>query len=107
MSLITNCVILEHDSDKVPPSHQEVIESGQMRALDMHRLVKGVIILRSWPRLQQNSHTKQMTKTRQVVVLIIIIIMVCFDIIIFGMIQVAQLLLLYCMEYLFTTLIYC
>ena len=43
MSLITNCVILEHDSDKVPPSHQEVIESGKMRALDMHRLVKGVI----------------------------------------------------------------
>ena len=43
MSLITNCVILEHDSDKVPPSHQEVIETGQMRALDMHRLVKGVI----------------------------------------------------------------
>ena len=40
MSLITNVVILEHDSDKVPPSHQEVIE---MRSLDMHGLVKGVI----------------------------------------------------------------
>ena len=43
ISLITNVVILEHDSDKVPPSHQEVIETGQMRSLDMHRLVKGVI----------------------------------------------------------------
>ena len=43
MSLITNVVILEHDSEKTPPSHQEVIETGQMRAIDMHRLVKGVI----------------------------------------------------------------
>ena len=43
MSLITNCVILEHDSEKTPPSHQEVIESGRMRAIDMHRLVKAVI----------------------------------------------------------------
>ena len=43
MSLITHVVILEHDSNKVPPSHQEVIETGQMKALDMHRLVKGVI----------------------------------------------------------------
>ena len=43
MSLITNVVILEHDSEKTPPSHQEVIETGQMRAIDMHRLVKAVI----------------------------------------------------------------
>ena len=43
ISLITNVVILEHDSDKVPPSHQEVIETGKMRAVDMHRLVKAII----------------------------------------------------------------
>ena len=43
MSLITNVVILEHDSEKTPPSHQEVMETGRMRAIDMHRLVKTVI----------------------------------------------------------------
>ena len=43
ISLITNVVILEHDSDKVPPSHQEVMEAGQRRAVDMHRLVKAII----------------------------------------------------------------
>jgi purine-nucleoside phosphorylase len=57
MSLITNVVILEHDSDKVPPSHQEVIETGQMRALDMHRLVKGVIEKLAEATAEQSHHT--------------------------------------------------
>ena len=43
ISLITNVVILEHDSEKTPPTHQEVMETGMMRAADMHRLVKTVI----------------------------------------------------------------
>ena len=56
MSPITNVVVLEHDSDKVPPSHQEVIETGQietgqMRALDMHRLVLHVSLIPSHPNL--------------------------------------------------------
>lgn len=43
MSLITKVVILEHDSEKTLPSHQEMIVIGQMRVIDMYRLVKAVI----------------------------------------------------------------
>ena len=43
MSLITNKVILEHDSKKVPPNHKEVMETADMRAKDMQKLVKRVI----------------------------------------------------------------
>ena len=43
MSLITNMVILEHDSDEVPPNHKEVMETADMRAKDMQKLVKRVI----------------------------------------------------------------
>ena len=43
MSLITNIVILEHDSEKVPPNHKEVMETAHMRAADMRKLVKCVI----------------------------------------------------------------
>ena len=43
MSLITNMVILEHDSDEVPPNHKEVMETADKRAKDMQKLVKRVI----------------------------------------------------------------
>ena len=41
--MITNMVILEHDSDKPQPNHKEVMESANMRAKDMRNLVKYVI----------------------------------------------------------------
>ena len=34
MSLINNIVILEHDSEKVPPNHKEVLEAAHMRPAD-------------------------------------------------------------------------
>ena len=40
---VTNIVILEHDSEKVPPNHKEVMETAHMRAADMRKLVKCVI----------------------------------------------------------------
>ena len=43
MSLITNMVILEHDSDREPPNHKEVMETADKRAGDMRKLVKRVI----------------------------------------------------------------
>ena len=43
MSLITNIVIPEHDSEEVPPNHKEVMETAHMRAADMRKLVKCVI----------------------------------------------------------------
>ena len=43
MSLITNMVILEHDSDKEPPNHKEVMDTADQRARDMRKLVKCVI----------------------------------------------------------------
>ena len=33
-------VIVEHDSDKEPPTHSEVMDTGRKRALDMQKLVK-------------------------------------------------------------------
>ena len=29
LSLVTNMVIMEHDSDTPPPTHQEVMETGR------------------------------------------------------------------------------
>ena len=43
ISLITNMSIMEHDSTKPGPSHQEVMETADMRAKDMQRLVKSVV----------------------------------------------------------------
>ena len=43
ISLITNVVIMDHDSDHTPPSHQEVMETSQRRAEDVQKLVKYAI----------------------------------------------------------------
>ena len=43
LSLITNMAIVEHDSDKEPPTHSEVMETGKIRALDMQKLVKNFV----------------------------------------------------------------
>ncbi len=43
ISLVTNMVILDHDSDQEPPNHAEVMETADKRAKDMQTLVKSVI----------------------------------------------------------------
>ena len=40
---MTNDVILDHDSSKVPPCHQEVMEMADKKAKDMRTLVKAVV----------------------------------------------------------------
>ena len=40
LSLVTNKVVTEYDSDTAPPTHQEVMETAQMRARDLEQLVK-------------------------------------------------------------------
>jgi purine-nucleoside phosphorylase len=43
LSLVTNMVIMEYESDTPPPSHQEVMETGRLRSEAMQRLVKTTI----------------------------------------------------------------
>ncbi len=43
ISLVTNMVILDHESDEEPPNHAEVMETADKRAKDMQTLVKSVI----------------------------------------------------------------
>lgn len=42
-SLITNMVVMNIDTSEVEPNHEEVLETGQRRALDMQKLVKAVV----------------------------------------------------------------
>ena len=42
-SMVTNVVILEQDSDKIPPSHQEVMDTANARAKDLQLLVKTIV----------------------------------------------------------------
>ncbi|XP_041378684.1 purine nucleoside phosphorylase-like [Gigantopelta aegis] len=42
ISLITNMVITENDSDKTPPDHKEVMETATMRAKNLQLLVKTI-----------------------------------------------------------------
>ena len=43
LSLITNEVILDYDTDKEPPCHQEVMETAEKRGKDLQRLVKELV----------------------------------------------------------------
>lgn len=43
LSLITNMVVMDIDTDAVEPNHEEVLETSKRRALDMQRIVKTVI----------------------------------------------------------------
>ena len=42
-SMVTNVVILELDSDAIPPSHQEVMDTANTRAKDLQLLVKTIV----------------------------------------------------------------
>ena len=42
-SLVTNMVVMDVDSGAEGPNHEEVLETGRRRALDMQKLVKGVV----------------------------------------------------------------
>jgi purine-nucleoside phosphorylase len=43
LSMITNVVITDYDSDKIPPTHQEVMDMANMRAKDLQLLVKTIV----------------------------------------------------------------
>lgn len=43
LSLITNEVILDPESSQEPPSHKEVMEMADKRAIQMQSLVKSVV----------------------------------------------------------------
>lgn len=40
LSLVTNKVVMDYDSDIPPPTHQEVMDTASKRAKDLERLVK-------------------------------------------------------------------
>lgn len=42
-SLITNMVIMEHDTVREEPNHKEVMETANQRAKDMQKLVKAIV----------------------------------------------------------------
>jgi purine-nucleoside phosphorylase len=43
LSLVTNMVVMENDSDMTPPTHEEVMEAGRKRTEAVQRLVKTVL----------------------------------------------------------------
>jgi purine-nucleoside phosphorylase len=42
MSLITNCVVMEFDSDQ-KANHEEVLETGKTRSKDMQKLITKIV----------------------------------------------------------------
>jgi purine-nucleoside phosphorylase len=40
LSLVTNKVILDNDTEAIPPTHEEVMETGRKRAEEMQKLVR-------------------------------------------------------------------
>ena len=43
LSLITNMVVMDIDTEDVEPNHEEVLETSKRRAQDMQQIVKKVI----------------------------------------------------------------